>query len=467
MAAFIRQRASGVLQYDGRMEWILGVIGLAIGMALGAAAAVVRSISRRAAGQADLANARARADSLDQQVRLNLAEIERIRAESKDVESRREAAERRAAVAANELSTKQKQFDEQKRLLDDAEKRLSDAFGALGAKALRDNNEQFLMLASQKLAPFKELLDKIETKRLADQTNVNAHLEKIAAAHAALGRETGNLVTALRRPEGRGRWGELALRNTVEIAGMTEHCDFDLQVTIWNGDAAQRPDMVVNLPDRRVIPVDAKVAFDAYSKLLDCQDDQSRIEYRRQHADQVERHIKALANRRYWDGFSKECAPQLVVLFMPLESAYIAALEAKPELYERAMKDNVVIATPMILMALLRAIAYGWQQQALAANANEIKEVGIELYRRMCTFAAKLSTLGDRLSTTVKGYNEAAASFDARLLPGAKKLKDLQRVPGDDLDPPPMIEIEVRPVISPEITLFPSEIAAPIDQQPV
>lgn len=420
----------------------------------GAAIAAFWFASRRAGAQAEIANARARADLLDQQCREHVHDLDRAREQFTVADKARELAERHAAVSAEQ----QKQIDEKKRLLDEAEKRLIDVFGAVGAKALQANNQQFLHLAEQKLAPFKELLDKqskavseIEQKREKAYGSIEQQIKTIADSHQRLGSETAKLVKALRRPEQRGRWGEMQLRNAVELAGMTEHCDFNEQVTLWTGDGMQRPDLVVKLPRRGVIPIDAKVAIDAYLDGLESEQPESQAECLRRHADQVERHVKILAHKRYWDGFSAAHAPQLVVMFMPLESALIAALDIKPDLHNQAMQQHVLIATPMLLVALLRAVAYGWQQDALAKNADEIAATGKELYERLAKFVEGFEKVGGNLEAASKAYNAAIGTLEARLLPSARKLKALQATTEEEIQTPALIEVEVRPIVVAEL----------------
>ena len=470
------------------MEWLIGIAALFVGAALGAGLVMVRGSARRAVLQADIATARARAEMVDQQSRQLLTELNRAREETGAAERGREAAERQTAVLNEQLSAKQKQFDEQRQILADAEKKLGDSFAALGAKALHANNEQFIALAKKTfealmteakgdvekkqqaidaiIKPIRELLEKqntavadIEKKREVAYKGLEEQIKSIALSHEGLRTETGRLVTALRRPEQRGRWGEVQLRNAVELAGMTEHCDFEEQVTIWNGEGAQRPDMVVNLPGRGVIPVDSKVALDGYLDALQCADGEPKAECLRRHADQVEKHFKALANRRYWDGFEKAHAPQMVVMFMPLESALVAALDVKPDLHHDAMQLHVLIATPTLLVALLRAVAYGWQQDAIAHNAHEIAKAGAELYSRIQKFISDLEKVGRNLSQASNAYNTAIGSLESRVRPSIMRLKELHATADADIDMPPPIEIEIRPVNSPELKTLPQAIA--------
>jgi DNA recombination protein RmuC len=443
------------------MEWILGIL---VGAAVSGAVALIWHQSRAARCQADLANATSRAAMLDSQLAAQQQELASLR-----------HAERELASLQSKLQSKEEQFAEQKKLLDDAQNKLKDAFRAVGSEALAVNNQQFIQLAKKTfenllnqskvedektkqaidslLKPIRESLEKhqqtvetIEKKRLAEKSSLEEQLKQIAQSHEKLSSETGKLVTALRRPHQRGRWGEVQLRNTVELAGMTNHCDFDEQVTIWNGESAQRPDMVIHLPGRGVIPVDSKVAIEAYLDAIECQEGDSRMECLRRHAAHLDNHVRALANKKYWAGFDGAHSPQLVVLFMPLESALVAALEIEPDLHAEAMQQHVLIATPTLLVALLRAVAYGWQQQALQENAKEISKVGRELYDRLSTFVDHFARVGSALESSTKAYNSAIGSLSARVIPTTRKLKELHVVTEQtsEIEPPPPIEIEVR-----------------------
>ena len=462
------------------MDWLIVVIGLTVGVLLGGAVAAAVCLARRHAIQTELANARTRAELLEQQSRELTGEIDRVRGESSQIDRSREAAERQAAVLRQEVQHKQQQFEEHQRLLQDAEKKLTDTFKSVGADALRNNNQQFIDLARQTfeklmkeasgdvekkqqaidaiVKPIKELLEKqntavgeIEKKREVAYKGLEEQIKAIAQSHDGLRNETGKLVSALRRPEQRGKWGEMQLRNAVELAGMSAHCDYEEQVTIWNGDVTQRPDMVVNLPRRGVIPVDAKVAIDAYLDAVQCADGEAKTACLKRHADQVEKHWKQLANRRYWEGFQESHAPQLVVMFMPLESALVAALDVKPDLHSAAMQQHVLIATPTLLVALLRAAAYGWQQDALAQNAQEIAKTGAELYSRIQKFVGDLDRVGRNLDQASRAYNTAIGSLEARVLPGVRKIKELHATTDPEIETPAPVDIEIRPIVAQEL----------------
>ncbi|MHC5022721.1 MAG: DNA recombination protein RmuC [Planctomycetota bacterium] len=450
-------------------------IGLVAGALAGAAIAWAIGLSRQNRLRADGENARARAALLDEQAARLADEIAGERAAH-------EEADRNATRLAEQLRQKQEQFVQQKELLTQAEQRLADTFTALGAKALQANNEQFIALAKKAfetlmteakgdvekkqqaidglLKPIRELLDKhhtalgeMEKKREVAYKGLEEHIKAIAASHEKLGTETHRLVTALRRPEQRGRWGEMQLRNAVELAGMTPHCDFLEQPQTDDASTRDRPDMVVNLPGEAVIVVDSKVALDAYLDALDPEQDREALMKR--HADHVEQHVRRLAGKQYWAQFER--TPKLVVMFMPLESALTAALETRPHLHADAMRQNVLIATPTLLVALLRAVAYGWQQEAIATNARQISEVGRELYDRLAVFVDHFESVGKGLNRSTTAYNRAVGSLESRVLASARRLKELHATTKEDIESPPPLEIEVRPVTADELKSLPDD----------
>jgi DNA recombination protein RmuC len=262
--------------------------------------------------------------------------------------------------------------------------------------------------------------------------------------------ETGNLVSALRdRPNVRGRWGEIQLRRVVEMAGMLEHCDFETQHHVATEDGRIRPDLVVKMPGGASVVVDAKVAGQAYVESLECRDDESRTIKLQAHARQVRDHVTKLGAKNYWAQFDR--APDFVVLFLPGETFLSAALEQDPALLEDSFRDRVLIATPTTLIGLLRTVAYGWRQETIAESAKEVSELGRELYKRMATLTDHFSKVGDRLSSTVRAYNDSVGSFERSVLPGARKLKDHGISSSSELAELKEIELNVRTVKTPEL----------------
>jgi DNA recombination protein RmuC len=356
----------------------------------------------------------------------------------------------RAAAELRDLEVRATRAEAERDAAGAVAAQLRDQFKADSAEALKHNNESFLALARQSLEPFQqrathelekrekgvETLVKPLTEALARANEQIAALEKQRAeayggllaqvrqmqeSQALLGKETRNLVNALRRPEARGRWGENTLKNVVELAGMVEHCDFDLQRTA--GDAALRPDMVVRMPGSREIVVDAKAPLDAYLDAHEAADDAGREAALQRHAKQVRERMRNLSSKEYARQFKE--SPDFVVLFVPGDHFLSAAFERDPQLQDDALRNRVVLASPSSLMALLKVIAFGWRQQQLAANAQEIRAVGEELVKRLAVFAGHLDDVGGALDKAVRSHNAAIGSYESRLLPGAKRFIEL------------------------------------------
>jgi DNA recombination protein RmuC len=337
-------------------------------------------------------------------------------------------------------------------LLEQSETRLRAAFDSLAGETLRTNSELFLRLARESLGreqavaagtlkerelaiaqlvePLRHALERteaqvqaLERERRDAFAGLRTQIETLAGSQALLQRETRNLVTALRRPEVRGRWGELTLRRLVELAGLSEHCDFTEQLQVVGEEGTLRPDLVVHMPDARDLVIDAKTPLDAYLAALDAASDEERTHSLRRHAQQVETRVRELAAKSYWTQFER--SPEFAVLFLPGDQFLSAALAERPELLESALAQSVIIATPSTLVALLKAVAYGWRQSAVAHNAAQIRDLGQELYRRLSTFNGHLGRMGQRLATAVEAYNAAVGSLERQVLPQARRFGDL------------------------------------------
>ena len=350
---------------------------------------------------------------------------------------------------------------------------LEQTFVALSNRALKENNTVFLQLAQESLKqfhvqakgdlelkekavenlikPVREALEKteqqirlMENERKQAYGSLTKHLETMTQTQQLLQGETRNLVQALRRPEVRGQWGELTLKRMAELAGMVEYCDFYEQEQTNTEDGRLRPDMIVRMPGGREIVVDVKTPLDAYLSAVEASDDETRRKHLEHHARKVRERVRELASKAYWTQFKN--APDFVILFIPGEQFLTAALDMDRELIEDALKQKVILTTPTSFVALLRAIAYGWRQESLAANADRIRDVGEELYGRLATFSEHLMKLGRSLNGTVADYNKAVGSYEAKLLPGARKFSEMG-VGGDKaLEEPERIDKAVRDV---------------------
>jgi DNA recombination protein RmuC len=378
------------------------------------------------------------------------------------------------AAADKEVESQRANIAEQRRVLEEAEKKLKEAFQSLASEALQASNRQFMDLArasfdslqkeasgdleqrkvaiggmveplEKAVSELRAEMNKIELARQDAYGSLRTELQQLTTTNKELRQETGSLVSSLRQPQIKGKWGELTLRRAVELAGMSPHCDFVEQQSVDVEDGRLRPDLIVHLPGETQIVIDAKVPLHASFAAMSARSD---VEYRAamaQHASLVRDHINRLSAKEYWKQF--EPTPEFVVLFVPGESFFSAALEQDRTLIEDAINKRVVLASPTTLIALLRAIAYGWKQQLVAENAERIKDLGKELYDRILKFAEHLSDVAKGLERANKAYNSAVSSFDSRLVPSARKFREMgvgtANVP--DLDP---IETTPRPTLS-------------------
>ena len=351
-----------------------------------------------------------------------------------------------------QLHLEKERYLEKIETIEESRKQLENSFSALSQQALKLNNENFLTLAKEKLSQFqikaeanldkkeksielllqpiqsalkntKEQIQSIEKERKESFGSLSQHLKIINESQADLRFETQNLVQALRRPEVRGQWGELTLKRIAELAGMVDHCDFYEQQQSENSASRMRPDMIVRMPDQRELIIDAKTPLDAYLNASQASDTEIRDQSLARHARNVRERMRELASKAYWSQFKN--SPDFVVLFIPGEQFLSAALEQDPQLLEDALKNKVILATPTSIVALLRAVAFGWRQIAVAENAEKIRELGEDLYHRLATFAEHLQKLGKHLDTSVEQYNKAMGSLDRQVLSGARKFTEL------------------------------------------
>jgi DNA recombination protein RmuC len=356
-----------------------------------------------------------------------------------------------------------------------ANAQITRAFSELANQSLKANSETFLKLAEQNLGtqqerakrelserekavealvkPIRDALeaskkqmDDLENSRREAYGGIKAQLEEMRTGQKSLQQETHNLVNALRRPEVRGRWGEITLRRLVELAGMVEHCDFQEQVHTASEGQAIRPDMVINLPEGRQLVVDVKTPLDAYLEAAEAANDEQRNSALARHARNVHAHIRMLASKAYWEQF--EDSPDYVILFIPGDQFLSAALNEKPDLLEFALSKQIILATPTSLVALLKGIAYSWRQLALADNAREIRGLAEDLYSRLGVFVGHMNMMGRQLARSVDHYNKAVGSLERSVLPGARKFvelgvhenKSIEKL--ETLDPVPRTMIE-------------------------
>jgi len=417
------------------MEILVGIIALAVGLLAGWALAATRA-----------------------EARVRRAEVRTVESRALLEAERRVAAERVAAAQADRT-------------------RLNEQFRTLAADALRANSEQFMVAAEERLKrsqeagaaelsqredavkqlvePLTRTLDQVknevltaERARLQAQSALAEQLRGMRESSDLLRSETTHLVTALRSSQVRGRWGEIQLRRVVEAAGMVEHVDFVEQSQVRTDDGRLRPDMLVQLAGGKNVVIDAKVAFLGYLDAVQAQDDTVRAERMAAHARHMRKHIDDLAAKEYWEQFSP--TPEFVVMFVPAEAFLHTALEVDPTLIEHAMEHNVVLATPMTLVAMLRTIAYAWRQDALAANAQQVLTLGRELHGRLSTLGGHVGRLGRQLDGAVRSYNETVSSLESRVLVSARRLAEL-KVTDAELEPPAQIDRAARQLQAPEL----------------
>ncbi len=363
-----------------------------------------------------------------------------------------------------------KAADDKLKLLEEARDSLKDSFKALSADALSKNNESFIKLAeenlkkhqqsakddlekrqqaitktvepvSQTLKAFSDRVNKIEERRIESEGGIKKELQKLSEMHLRLDQSTSSLVQALRAPQVRGQWGEMHLRRTVEMAGMINYCDFEEQSSVETEEGQrQRPDMLIRLPNERRVVVDSKVPIAAYLDALETDSIEVQSERMQAHARHLRTHIKDLSTKAYWSQF--ENAPEFVVLFVPNEAIFSAALEEDPSLIELGVENKVILATPTTLIALLKAVAYGWQQEAITREAKEIASLGKEIYDRLSVVIGHFVKLGKSIDQSVGNYNKAMNSVDSRLMVTARKFESLESASSEQL--PDINQIEKR-----------------------
>ncbi len=469
-------------------------IGLLLGLLVGALFGVVVGLLVRAA-------AVAAAKAADKRLADAVTQADRLETEAASLRDEL-AAERHALVlAGNEVTRLQLELEHELRAgearradLEDLHEKLSGEFAQLSREALHLNNTQFLELAESRLnesrkaadgdlarrqeafeqllkplgvqlGRYEESVQRLEVERQRAYTSLTDQMARLSTSHDQLQRETSKLVTALRAPQARGRWGELQLRRVVEMAGMIEHCDFDEQVTAEGEHGRVRPDLVVHLPGAKNVAVDAKVPLQAFLDANDAEEESDRRAHLAAHGRQLKAHIDGLARKEYWKAIDP--SPEFVVAFIPGDPLLSAALEHEPGLMEYAVANHVLLATPTSLIALLRTVAYGWQQDALAENARAVQQKGSDLYQRLCVLAEHVAGVGKGLAGAVTAYNRAVGSLEGRVLVTARQMGDLGvSTAGRSLTAPPTVDIVPRPLQSPELvagTISPLPLEGSVD----
>jgi len=375
------------------------------------------------------------------------------------------------AVASSQLKAQEDLESERAASIERAMERLTASFDTMAGQSLRANSEVFLKLAREHLgqhqqvaaaslserekaietmvAPIRDALQKtseqisrIEKERAESFGALRNSLESVALGQQALQKETRSLVTALRRPEVRGQWGEFTLKRLAELAGMVEHCDFAEQVSVETEAGRLRPDMIVHMPDGRDLVVDVKTPLDAYLEAVEATTDDARAVALKRHSQALAERVRQLAAKSYWAQFER--SPDFVILFIPGDQFLSAALAEIPSLLEDAIRQNVIVATPSSLVALLKAVAYGWRQTVLAQNAQTIRDLAEDLYKRLSVFAGHVNRVGRSLTQSIDAFNSAVGSLERQVLPGARKFTELGIRPEKTLEPIEPIEKLVR-----------------------
>lgn len=475
------------------MDWIGIIFAVIIGVFVGGVAITVGNrarLERLSAAEAERQAAEARAQKAEVDLATANGRLENLNKAEEEIQNKERRIQDLVSevtgfqVRLKELETQmeaeRRSFEERTRQLDEAEQKLKDAFNALSSDALRKNNAAFLELAQETFDKLKkqsegdlekrqiaiqEMVKPIE-KSLTEMAERVISLDKtgegikeqivgLGDQQRRLQETTQTLNRALKNSSQRGRWGEIQLENVVKMAGMLEYCDFEKQESRDSEEGRKRPDLTVRLPNDQRIVVDSKVPLEAYLEAIESTDDETRQKRLKDHADHVRSHLKALSQKSYWDTFGGRA--ELVVMFLPGEPMFNAALEHDPSLIEFGVNNRVLIATPTTLIGLLRAIAYGWRQEKLAEDAQKIADLGKDLYGRIATMSAHFGKVGKNLDQAVDSYNKAVGSFESRVLPAARRFKDLGAAATEEIGQLEQLEKQTRTLQSPDVAELPPE----------
>jgi DNA recombination protein RmuC len=427
------------------MPWIFAIVGLAVG---GIITYLIAERRSRALLQ-EVGTARSIAE---QRVADLTQRLEQTSGEARQAGEKCSQAEQRCATLAAEIRATEQNLNDQKKMLDEAQVKLRDAFAGVSAEALAKNNEAFLQLARERFAAqsteaagsldkrkveiegllkpltevmsqYQQRLTEIEKSRVESYSQLREQLGALQETERTLNLNTTQLVSALRRPNTRGQWGEMTLRRLVELSGMSNRCDFFEQTSVQGDEGKLRPDMMIRLPGGHEIVVDCKTTLDAFLDAAAASDEENRKSFLQQHSKQVRARARDLCQKSYWSQFAS--TPEFVVMFLPGESFYSAAVEADANLYEDCLKAHVIVATPTTLLALLKTVAHVWKQNDMSENAEKIRELGTELYDRLATMAAHFQKLGNTVGSLVDHYNTAIGSMESRVMVSARKMGEL------------------------------------------
>ncbi|MCG8408515.1 MAG: DNA recombination protein RmuC [Phycisphaerales bacterium] len=405
-----------------------------------------------------IGNMRGRATSSEQVPALEatLNEVRnQLATKNEELSSLRDALETQKinhAKAGERLESAREHFAEQRRQIEEMEKKVKDTFQALSARALQNSNEQFITLADAKIKPLRDQLERyekhikeMEKTRAEAYGGLSKHLASLEIRSEQLGKETGQLVAALRQSGAKGKWGEVTLQRIVELSGMSEHCDFQTQATQTGG---LRPDLVVHLPGSRMLAVDSKVNTSNYLDAMNATNEAERKRLLAKYCNDVRKTLRELSSKEYWKTFS--AAPEFVIMFMPGEAFFAAALSQDRDLLTEGVEKKVLLASPTTLIALLLAVRHGWQQHRMAENAEKIADSGRELYDRLCTFVTHLDSIRIGIEKAAEAYNKAAGSWERRTLPSVRKLRDLGARTGKEVEPLQQAEVPMQSLLPTE-----------------
>jgi DNA recombination protein RmuC len=455
---------------------LVAIVALAIGVAIGWLIARGRVSSGYESQLRSLDSAKAAAESSATEVR---RQSDTLRSEVAQARTRIEQESNLRAAAEASLSKTEENLKQQRALLDEAQAKLSDAFRSLAGEALNESTNQFLKLAESRLETMqvdatsqlnskkveidgivnplnealKELkaeLNRVESSRQEAYGQLTSQVHALNDMNRQLRDETGSLVNSLRQPQIKGKWGELTLRRAIELAGLSPHCDFNEQHRVETEDGILRPDLVIHVAGGKHIVVDSKVPLHAFLNVVSAQNENDRLAAMQSHVDLVRKHIRDLSSKTYWSQF--EQTPELVVLFMPAEAFFSAALEQDRDLMEDAMKQRVILASPTTLIALLKSVAYGWRQEDVSRNAEKISDLGRKLYDRVLTFLNHMEGIRRNLEATNKAYNSAVGALESRILPSVRSFRELgvQTTEEIALNQPTEISLRELPSATPD-----------------